>query len=201
MRSSWSPDRFLLALLFLCHGLLATNANNSSRAVPPGDTPFRFCNGTNNTDIFTISLLQLDPKPVLMDQVFRVNVYGELSKDIPSNSTLKARAIFENYPPAANFTIDFCENVNSITQPGNSQCPPKKGGVLIVFWGYTSPYDMPPGNYWWQFEALTPQTESIFCVEAEVCIERGDGDPRNHGKCPPVKERSNYMRNAQQVFG
>ena len=51
--------------LFLCHCSLGIQAFKS-RAVPPGDTPFKFCNDSKSTDIFTLEMIQLDPKPVLM---------------------------------------------------------------------------------------------------------------------------------------
>ncbi|KAF2250096.1 hypothetical protein BU26DRAFT_518541 [Trematosphaeria pertusa] len=189
----------LVFWLFLCHDSLAAQALKS-RAVPPGDTPFRFCNDTKNADIFTIGLIQLDPKPVLIDQVFHVNAYGNFSKDVPGNSTLKAHGVYENYHPGHNFTTNFCDYVVSIDQIGNDQCPPKKGPALVVFEGFTSPWDLPFGHYSWRFEAFTPQQERLFCVEADVCLDRDDDDPRNGDTCPPVKERGSYIRELQHFI-
>ena len=55
------------------------------------------------------------------------------------------------------------------------------------------------GNYFWRFEAFTAQQERLFCVEADVCLDRDDNDPRNGDTCPPVRERGSYIGELQQV--
>jgi hypothetical protein len=99
MRFSWTMDHLSVSWLFLCHCSLEAQALKS-RVVPPGDTPFKFCNDSKTTDLFTFEMTQLDPKPVLMyvqhaicisvcelraniawdrDEVFHVNAYGNLN--------------------------------------------------------------------------------------------------------------------------
>lgn len=39
---------------------------SDSRDIPPGDTPFKLCNDSNSSDILSIDMIQLYPKPLLM---------------------------------------------------------------------------------------------------------------------------------------
>lgn len=57
------------------------------------------------------------------------------------------------------------------------------------------------GNLSWKFEAFTPQQERIFCVEANLCLDRSEDDPRNADACPPVRERVGYVGDLQQALG
>lgn len=74
---------------------------------------------------------------------------GNFSQDIPVNSTLKVHGLYENYEPGYTFIVDFCdpEIMYSVDQPGNNKCPPKKGGALVIFEYYTSPWDLGPVSH------------------------------------------------------
>jgi hypothetical protein len=89
--------------------------------------------------------------------------------------------------------------MTALDQVGNDECPPKQGWAYFSLFGYTFPFDLPPGNYSWTFDASTPDGDRIFCVEVDkVCLEMDDGSPRNEGACPPVKDRATFVMGSQK---
>lgn len=72
---------------------------------------------------------------------------GTFSKDVPLNSTFTARGMYDHNPPGLVFVKDFCYPVYSLDQPDMNrtrECPPEKGWALMIFEGFTSPWDLPP---------------------------------------------------------
>ncbi|KAB5583245.1 hypothetical protein GE09DRAFT_1078164 [Coniochaeta sp. 2T2.1] len=119
----------------------------------PGGTPLSFCEVSRPTDLFNISMVQIDqlPKPVHIDDVFYFYLYGTFQDTIPANATINitvdcgSHCEENDLPPGSgeSFTLDLCE-FSWIEQPLGGMrkspiCPPEQGPGLITHIGYVWP--------------------------------------------------------------
>ncbi|KAB5566683.1 hypothetical protein GE09DRAFT_1107834 [Coniochaeta sp. 2T2.1] len=161
----------------------------------PGGTPLSFCEVSRSTDLFNISMVQIDqlPRPVHIDDDFLFYLYGTFQDTFPANATINITvdcgSHCEDYGvpsgTGGSFTLDFCD-VSGIEQPLGGMrktpiCPPEKGSGLIKNVGYVWPmFIRSPGWYNFTFDAKTAEGERIYCLTSEVCLrwEREEDNKR-----------------------
>ncbi|KAI9708185.1 MAG: Phosphatidylglycerol/phosphatidylinositol transfer protein [Bogoriella megaspora] len=167
------------SILCLSHAFAADRyLDNSDDLLPPGDTPFKYCNESRKKDILTIDSVQLLPRTIHIDDVFVVHIYGNFSKDVPENSTLTFHGHAGN-GTGKTIDVDFCSVIDRIDQPDpgrKRQCPPEKGWALMTMSAWTHPLFFQPAHYYFRFDAKTPNGERIYCAEAEMDLDYKDDD-------------------------
>ncbi|MCJ1364601.1 Phosphatidylglycerol/phosphatidylinositol transfer protein [Acarospora aff. strigata] len=165
----------------------------------PGGSPLRFCNESSATDLFSIDEIELYPKPLYIDDVFDVHLYGKALKpstghgsranssltrlagtflqNITNNATWHSFGRYGNATVNETWTQDFCKVVDSIDQPDprrKRECPPEKGFALISMSAWVMPMFIVPGDYYFKFDAVTKEGERIYCLDANIHLEYRD---------------------------
>ncbi|KAI9674952.1 MAG: hypothetical protein M1817_001358 [Caeruleum heppii] len=148
-------------------------------ATIPGGSPLRFCNESRATDLYQIDHIELYPKPLHIDDVFEVHLYGTFLQNITTNATWTMSARGINSTETETGVWDFCHAVDSIEQPDpgrRRECPPEKGFALVKMSGWVMPMYIVPGTYYFRFDAKTEEGQQIYCLESEIHLDYRDKD-------------------------
>ncbi|KAI9753212.1 MAG: hypothetical protein M4579_005278 [Chaenotheca gracillima] len=148
----------------------------------PGGSPLRLCNESAETDLYAIDHIELYPKPLYIDDVFEVHLYGTFLKNITDNATLTFTARYGNSTEQETGTIDFCGSLDSLDQPDpdrKQECPPEKGFAFMSTSAWVMPMFFVPGDYYFRFDVVTKEDERIYCLDAKVSLDYEDKKDRS----------------------
>lgn len=124
------------------------------------------------------------------------NSLGNFLQNITKKATWTFLARYGNSTEHETGTMDFCESLDSIDQPGRHgqpDCPPEKGFALIKMSAWVMPMFIVPvsirfswidisgklfarltgnqGDYYFKFDAMTKENERIYCLDAEIRLD------------------------------
>ncbi|MCJ1266874.1 Phosphatidylglycerol/phosphatidylinositol transfer protein [Lobaria immixta] len=156
------------------HRYAGTTSFRSPHGEIPGGSPLKFCNESRSTDLYSIDQIELYPNPLYIDDVFEVHFYGNFLKNITEKATWTFLARYGNSTEHETGTMDFCESLDSIDQPGRHgqpDCPPEKGFALLKMSAWVMPMFIVPGDYYFKFDAMTKENERIYCLDAEIYLD------------------------------
>ncbi|KAK8052012.1 phosphatidylinositol/phosphatidylglycerol transfer protein [Apiospora rasikravindrae] len=128
----------------------------------PGTNPLVYCNAEHNSDIVSITSVDLSPNPPEAGSTLEIKATGTVFEPILEGAYINL-VVKYGLIRLINQEVDLCEQ----TEKADLKCPIEKG-VLSITKSVEIPKEVPPGKYTVHAEVLNADDKPITCLEATV---------------------------------
>lgn len=129
----------------------------------PGESPLNHCAaGYEETDLVTISRVDLSPNPPLPGKKLDITATGTVHKRIEDGAYIKI-VVKYGLIRLLSTTLDLCEHLNEV----DMECPVEPGDLSLTK-SVDLPSQIPPGKYNVVADVYSADDEPITCLTADV---------------------------------